>query len=271
MAGAQRLGAALACLVTLCAAPAFAGKLDDFERAATGDGGGASRPSTPPSRTGVTRASPGGRGANADLGSDLGGALVQLLLTGMVEGSRLSLARLQGPEASSLAGVTPRLAGDADLPTVRLDLARQWVDAGITAGDARLEAGYGPFALQGRYTRYREDDPPDTLSMTYVHGMIRVAPVPAFEFSLGLGAGTLSGNASRSGFSTALAATIRPVGAFDVRIAPTWTSLGQRTVEDYDLSIGFMPKHVGARLGYRWFKAGPEILRGPYVGVSLYY
>ncbi|MFO0872349.1 MAG: hypothetical protein U0575_00070 [Phycisphaerales bacterium] len=267
MRGARRLGAALACLVTLCAAPASAGKLDDFERATTGDGGGASRPSTPPSRTGVTRFAWRG-GANADLGNDLGGALVQLLLTGMVEGSRLSLARLQGPEASSLAGVTSRLAGDADLADGAPDLARQWVDQGITAGDARLEAGYGPFALQGRYTRFREDNPPDTLSMTYVHGMIRVAPVPAFEFRTGRKHARAT---SQSGFSTALAATIRPIGAFDVRFAPTWTSLGQRTVEDYDLSIGFMPKHVGARLGYRWFKAGPEILRGPYVGVSLYY
>lgn len=194
-----------------------------------------------------------------------------LLLTGLAEGSRLSLARTQGPEAASLAGVAPRAAGDADLPTVRLDLSRQWLQEDVTAFDARLEAGYGPLALQGRHTRFREDTPPDTLSMSYLHGVIRVAPASAFEFSLGLGAGRLSGSTSQSGVSTTLAATLRPWSSLELRFAPAWTALEHRTLGDYDVSLGWMPKHVGVRVGYRWLKAGTETLRGPYAGVSFYY
>lgn len=267
-ASGRCLVAALILLGASLPGTGLAGTLDDFENAA---GGGQGKSSTPAPRSGTARGPGDGRAPGSGLSDDLAGSLLQLVLSGVVEGSRLSLARVQGPEGSSLAGVAPRASGDADLPGFRLDLARQWVDPDVSALDARIEAGYGPFALQGRHTRFREDSPPDTLSMSYLHGVIRVAPAPILEFAIGMGAGRLSGNASRSGFSTALALTIRPGASLDIRFAPAWTSLERRTIEDYDVSIGFMPRFAGVRVGYRWLKAGTGVLRGPYVGASFYY
>ena len=136
--------------------------------------------------------------------TNIGGDLTLLAVIGLAAGAEMSLARMRGTPSMYGVTVTPRQTGAPDLPLLRLDANHQNVQGDTRATDVRVETGYGPLGLQVRHTRFREDQPRDTLNLTYLHGLIRVSATPVFGLDLGLGAAWLDGRNRHDGFSATL-------------------------------------------------------------------
>lgn len=272
MSSIGRLAARTLC--ALCAGavalPAYAGTLGDFEGAAT-----SSKPAPAPApRSGAIRSGAGaGGGVRVESGLTglQSGDLVVLAAIGLVAGAQLSLGRVQG--APSVAGIrtTPRERGNPDLPLLRLDANTQNVQGDIRASDFRLETGYGPLALQARYTRFREDVPRDTLDLTYAHALVRISATSTFGLDVGAGSAWLAGAARHNGFSGTVAMAWRPHERVELRFAPAWSSIEDRWIRDHDVSAALVVPYASLRVGYRWVAVNGATLKGPYAGVSLHF
>jgi len=120
---------------------AWAGKLSDFEKAATEE------------RTGENKKAP--KSDDSD-DSFFSGLLSDILEAVFVNGGEASLYRMQPdpPGVTAPFLVEPRRPGDVLLPTVSADVVFQNVRSDVIALDARFEAGYGPAGLQYRLSRY---------------------------------------------------------------------------------------------------------------------
>ena len=262
-------------LCVVCAAavalPASAGTLGDFEGAATTPKPGPA----PAPRSGSVGSNAGHAGGGVRIDNSLtglqSGDLVVLVAIGLVAGAQLSLGRMQG--APSVAGIrtTPRERGDPDLPMLRLDANHQNVQGDVRAGDFRLETGYGPLAVQARYTRFREDIPRDTLDLTYVHGLVRISATSTFGLDFGVGSAWLAGNERHNGFSGTVAMAWRPHERVELRFAPAWSSIQDRWIRDHDVSAALVMPYASLRVGYRWVAVNGATLKGPYAGISLHF
>lgn len=244
---------------------AMAGTLGDFEGTAT-----APKSAAAPSGGGGGGGGSGVR-VSSNVGENLGGDLTLLAVIGLAAGAEMSLARMRGTPSAYGVNITPRQAGAPDLPILRIDANFQNVQGDTRATDVRVETGYGPLGLQARYTRFREDEPRDTLDLTYVHGLIRVSATPLFGLDLGLGSAWLSGRAHNNGFSATLPIAYRPHPRVELRFAPAWSSIEDRWIRDHDLSAAFVLPYASLRVGYRWLGVNGATLKGPYAGISVHF
>jgi len=244
---------------------AQAGTLGDFEGAAGAPA------SSGPSASGGGGGRGGGVHVSSNVGASIGGDLTLLAVIGLAAGAEMSLARMRGTPSMYGVPVTPRKTGSPDLPLLRLDANYQNVQGDTRATDIRVETGYGPLGLQARHTQFREDQPRDTLNLTYVHGLIRVSATPVFGLDLGLGAAWLDGRNTHDGFSATLPIAWRPHPRIEFRFAPAWSSIQDRWIRDHDVSAAFVVPYGSLRIGYRWVGVNDATLKGPYAGFSVHF
>lgn len=245
---------------------AQAGTLGDFENAA----GAPASSGAPPRANGGNRGSTGVR-VNSNVGGEIGGDLTLLAVIGLAAGAEMSLARMRGTQSIYGVEVTPRQTGAPDLPLLRLDANYQNVQGDTRATDVRIETGYGPLGLQARHTQFREDQPRDTLNLTYVHGLVRVSATPVFGIDVGLGAAWLDGRNRHDGFSATVPIAWRPHPHVEFRFAPAWSSIQDRWIRDHDVSAAFVVPYGSLRIGYRWLGVDDATLKGPYAGFSVHF
>lgn len=253
----HRLCLIVAIPFTLISAYALAGKLEDFEREATEDTGREHDSGDP-----EVDDEPDSEDGLAGLVVDVAGLFV--LARGVESWQRVR------PPAAGVEGTTvqPRRSGEALIPFVRVDAGYQAVESDVDAIDARLEVGFGPFAVQGRGTHYREDDPDDELDLMQAHALYRMSFGSKVEVDLGVGAMVLSGDDTRHGISGTVPILIHPWEVVGLEFRPAWAGLGGHTVGDYDLALVVGWRYLRLRSGYRWLSSGPASLNGPTIGLS---
>lgn len=273
----------LALAASVAAIPALGGTLEEFERNATRSGIEGSREPSPREKSGGDAGR--GNGFGGSLSSEIADSFGELLFYGVVGGvfygGAASWARVtqnpaperqdedDGTRDGEAIEVGPRRPGEALIPFARLDMGYQFVESGVSALDIRAEAGYAMAAVQVRRTDYREREPKDDLATTAIHALYRMSFGNSFEMDIGLGALVLQRDGSRSGFSFTLPFLIHPSDHFGIEFRPAWSDLGGSTIQDYDVAILGGWRHVSARAGYRWVRAGIAHLDGPEVGVSV--
>lgn len=207
--------------------------------------------------------------------SEFVGLLSELMWFAIVEGGNHSALRADGSSPT----VAPRLEGDALLSVVRLDVTAQQVDRTTNGMDYRLEVGYGPWALQGRLTRYREEllgSPPpiDRLDLRQFHVLYRMAG-EWMEIDLGFGTLQIAGLETNGSASLTIPLLIHPSPHYGFEFRPAWATINGNNIRDQEFSLLLGARHLSAKIGYRRFESsvgrGGAVLSGPFAGVSLRY
>lgn len=198
------------------------------------------------------------------------GGIARGVFYGIVGGGRLSLERVQAlDELSNEPGESGRELGEALIPYIRLDTAYQVVEPDVSAYDFRLEGGYGPVALQTRFTRYEEEMPTDQLDMIQAHILYRGSIRDVAEVDMGVGGLTLNGAESNSGFSFTMPFLLHPWKFLGFEFRPAWAFVNNHVIQDYDLAALAGWSFIGCRVGYRWVRVGSASLDGPYAGLAV--
>lgn len=249
-------------LVVAAAAPVtLAGKLDDFEDSATQPGKSEDEHDHDRSH----------KSYRDTYDEDDEAALALLLVALPLYGGWQSWERVRPgePDSKSEYGDLPRRrAGEAVLPFVRADAAYQLVESDVDAWDVRAEVGFGPFAVQGRETHYDEAKPDDDLDLVQAHFLWRMTVVQQLEIDAGIGGVVVDGEETNSGVSGTLPILIHPWDFLGLELRPSWGSVNDNTISDYDLSLLAGWRFISARAGYRWTKSGGSSLNGPIFGLS---
>jgi len=181
-----------------------------------------------------------------------------------------SWERIQ-PPATPVDGTPPvRSRGEPLIPFLRLDVTYQDVKSDVQAVDGRAETGYGPLGVQARWTHYTEDVPQTDLDFTQIHGLYRMSFGRYGEIDLGMGAGILGGDEKHSGFSLALPMTVQPIPQLGFAFRPSWTSIENNSITDYDVHLSAGLPYVTVETGYRWLSAGGASLDGPFLGGAIH-
>jgi hypothetical protein len=250
-------------LVVMATVPAaFAGKLDDFEDSATNPG-----------------KSDGDHGRDHDhsdksydrTSDDDSVALALLIVALPVYGGLASWHRVRPGEPDlefEEKRLPARRAGEALLPFARVDAAYQLVESDVDAWDLRAELGFGPFAVQVRETHYDEGEPDNDLDLVQAHFLWRMTVIKQLEIDAGLGGIVVDGKDTNSGVSGTLPILIHPWDFIGLEFRPSWSSVNDNTVSDYDLSLLAGWRFISARAGYRWTNSGGSSLNGPIFGLA---
>ncbi len=226
------------CILVVClfSCPStFAGKLEDFEKDAT-------------KKQERSAGQNSGRGSHADR-SDRGSlfdfldfsAAVGTIITegGMNSWDRVAseAAITARPRKEGSPPLERRQLGEALIPFVRLDTSYQHVESDIHALDARLELGYGPFAVSARNTHYKEDDPDDRLDVREIHLLYRMSFGNSVEVDLGVGQLTIDGKGKNSDISFSLPILFHPKEWLGIEFRPAWAHINENAIQDYDVSL----------------------------------
>lgn len=181
-----------------------------------------------------------------------------------------SWERIQPP--ATPVNLTPplRSRGEPLIPFFRLDLTYQDVKSDVQAVDGRAEAGYGPLGVQVRRTHYTEEVPHSDLDFTQIHGLYRMSFGRYAEVDLGFGAGILAGHEKHSGFSFALPMTCQPISWLGFAFRPSWTSIEDKSIADYDVHLSAGLPYITLETGYRWLSTDGAGLDGPFLGGSIH-
>ena len=160
------------------------------------------------------------------------------------------------------------ISGSPILPLARFDFAWQAVEDDVNAYDYGLEVGYSAFAIRGRLTNYREDDPGDTLDLSSIF-LWRIPLRGDVELDAGLGGAELEGVDSQSGFDFSLALrkwiSGRHVG-FEYR--GEFIDIGDG-LSSHDICVFMHIKWFALRGGYRWLHSSSDSLDGPFAGAAV--
>ncbi len=194
--------------------------------------------------------------------------------TGVSYAAKNSMARTGTKiESDFIKENPPRLRekGEASLPYARFDYGYQNVQGDIYANDYRLELGTGAFGIQARTTDYFEKTPKDKLSLSYIHGLLRLSFGDYFEIDPGIGKIKLEGNDANNGFSFTLPVLIHPSKNFGFECRPAWSLINGNSIRDIDFCVLAGTDYVSLKAGYRVIKTGDEELKGPYIGLSIRY
>lgn len=161
------------------------------------------------------------------------------------------------------------IPGSPLLPLARVDVTWQSVEEDVEAWDYALEVGYSAVAIRGRWTRYEEDDPGDTLDLSSLLLLWRIPVSHTLEMDAGLGAAELDGNDTQSGFDVSLAVRgWMPERHLGVEYRGEFMDIGTG-VDSNDLSLLLHLRAFAIRCGYRWVHTSGNSLDGPFVGAAL--
>jgi hypothetical protein len=174
-----------------------------------------------------------------------------------------------GEDSEELFG--RRQTGALALPFASLNLSYQSIESDVEARDARVEGGFGPFAVHYRFTRFNEEVPETQLDLSWLHGVLRLSYFRYVEIGLGFGWIAMKGADSDTGGSFTLPVGVDPSKFFGFDFRPTWGGINGHTVSDYDLALRVGIRYVAVRGGYRWTTTGGSTLKGPIVGLMVSY
>ena len=161
------------------------------------------------------------------------------------------------------------LPGDPIVPMARFDYAWQAVEDDVEAHDFGLELGYSAVALRGRLTRYRENDPGDTLDLSSLLLLWRIPITGAIEFDVGFGRAELDGVDSQTGFDFSLA--LRgwiPDRRLGFEYRGEFIDIGDG-LSSQDFCVLLHMPWFALRGGYRTLHSAGDSLDGPFVGASV--
>ncbi len=63
----------------------------------------------------------------------------------------------------------------------------------------------------------------------------------------------------------------RPLDWLAVEFHPSWSSINDNSIRDYDLGIHFGRQFAFLKAGYRWVESGDSNLNAAYIGASFRY
>jgi hypothetical protein len=189
-----------------------------------------------------------------------------------IYGGMGSLARVQGSLSGHWASEFPmRAVGEPLIPFVSVDGQMQDVGGDVSAAEVRVEAGYGPVAVEVRRIGYRESRPEDVMTIMRAHFLYRMSFSRSVEVDLGYGFATLSGNRSTNGPSLTTPLRVYPTPALGFELRPSWAWMPGGTVTDCSLLAVARKSVVSVKAGYRWTSTGNIDLDGPVVGLAVHF
>lgn len=239
-------------LAFLTASPASAGKLKEFEKAAT------KRPSEPPRPQ--ANGSQDGDPFLADFYSGV--------IRGFILGGEYSVARVR-PAWNREFAADARENGEALIPFARGELGYQWVRGGVDALDLRAEAGYACVGLEVRRTRYWDRRSDEALATTSIHALYRMSIDRFMEIDLGGGPYFLEGEENHQGSSFTVPILIAPSQFVGLEFRPSWHALEGYTIRDHTILVRAGRRGAYATAGYRWVQSGSVALDGPQLGLTV--
>lgn len=166
---------------------------------------------------------------------------------------------------------TARMVGEPLIPLLRLD--GQWVrtDGDISVLDSRLEAGFGPLAVDVRSSVFDEDASEVDLTETRWHLLYRMSFSDQLEVDLGIGGVEVDSESTQNAYSFTAPVRFyfnRHVG---LELWPAWSEVNGMRVDDYEASLMLNLGWVSVKPGYRVWNFGSESLEGPAVGISFHW
>jgi hypothetical protein len=241
----------------------FAGKLDNFEQDVTqkdsSDNGG-----HPDSKG----SSDGDEGPFESFFGEIGGDIMTNIAMGIVEGGVYSWERVTAPKGGK---VVRRKPSEPLIPFFRLDTSYQVCRGDIEAPSARVQAGFGPAAIEYELIHFKEDRTGDRMDLSRVCGLYRMSFEKTVEIDMGVGGLTLEGDSRRTAMVFTLPILIYPKERWGVEFRPAWADFEGSTLEDYDLGVFLNWKAGSLKAGYRWLISNHEDLSGPYIGMAFRY
>ncbi len=189
-------------------------------------------------------------------------ALVEVMTLILLTGGAVS------HEASQL-----RENGEPHLPLFRVDAGIQQVSDEIRGYDLGLQLGTAAFALDARWTRFREQNASRDLDLIQTHFLYRISGSRHFEIDLGLGAAWLRGEETRVGGSFSLPLRVWPWEHVGFELRPSWTGFEGVGLSDIESSILLKYEHIALQAGYRWIESEADVkgLSGPRAGICIYF
>jgi len=163
----------------------------------------------------------------------------------------------------------PRDFGEPLIPFLSVESSWQEAGTDVSALTLRTEAGYGPFAVEVRSTRWSEDRPDDLLEIRQVHGLYRMSFSRHVEIDVGAGHTTLLGERRRGGGSFTLPVRIQATPRLGFEARPAWAWVGGNTISDVSLLLSGRASFFTLKGGWRRVSAGGTALEGPVIGVGL--
>ena len=173
-----------------------------------------------------------------------------------------------GTVTTEVRVVEARQPGAALIPILRMDLDYQYVDSDIEALGLHAEAGYGALAVQGRQTRFEEDNG-DGLNVTTLAGLLRASMGDSVELDLALGAVQFDGEEEHWGFSVGTPILVHYNEHIGFEYRPTWSRINGNSIREGDLALLLGLDHLSLKIGYRTLRSPNLELDGPYAGVSV--
>ena len=166
--------------------------------------------------------------------------------------------------------------GSPCMSFARFDYNYQYLEHDLDAGDFMMELGYKNFALLSRTTHYMEAGG-DRMDINQGYAMVRVSNADdginpgTMSIGLGIGGYEIDGNTRRSGPAATIPIMIYPDDCWGLEFRPSWASIDERTVGDYDVSASIGGKYAQLRVGYRWLwvQGSGHWLNGPHAGITI--
>lgn len=151
-----------------------------------------------------------------------------------------------------------------------IDVAYQSVEPGLYGLDSRFEARFGLINIDGRFTRYVETSPFDTLDVIQANLVFPVRLGRSFTVGGGLGVYQLAGNSINTGGSFGLPISYKAPGSKWVfGLTPLWVNINGNTITDVDFRVSYRASRMNFFAGHRAIDTGSQLLSGPYIGLGI--
>jgi len=167
--------------------------------------------------------------------------------------------------------VNPRRPNEPLIPFFRAEVSALAVSGDIEARTGRVEAGYGPVAVEVDLLSFEEGATGDELEIRRICGLYRMSFGRQIEVDLGIGSLTLEGENKTSELAYTVPVLVYPADWWGIEFRPAWAEFEGSTLEDYDLGLFLNWKGISFKAGYRWLQSDHEDLSGPYLGLAYRY
>lgn len=195
----------------------------------------------------------------------------QLFVVGGAMSGERALSCCDNEQQTGEYNLAPKHLGEKNIPFLRADYSYNMLESDVTGHDYRLEAGFGPIAIQYGEMRLTEDRPSDDLVLSNWHVLYRMSFGEHVEVDLGGGQYSVEGERKNTATSFTLPIKIYWGDRFGLEYRPVWTSESDFDLSDQEVSLVYGPEHYGFKIGYRWIDAGHESLKGVSLGFAVFF
>ncbi|VAW61290.1 hypothetical protein MNBD_GAMMA11-2404 [hydrothermal vent metagenome] len=201
-------------------------------------------------------------------------ALFEGILTGLVDGTAEIIA--EGSDNSQQrvnknadhTELSLRKHGEILIPYYRLNLNFQRIDSDIDGYDVKMEFGKGPFGLELRATRYKDDTTNEDLNYSQLQYFHRMSFGNSTGVNLGLGYGRLKGNTLFDGFILSLPILYKASDNVGFELRPLYFNASGVDITELDASILYTHRKLAFRAGYRSIQSDNVDISGFYLGMD---